>query len=316
MTPPAPAARQFYDRVDLTRPTPLPACDRYDEAAHLWSEAEREALTLALASGRPLLVRGEAGSGKSQLARAAAALLETELLEEIIHARFEATDILYRIDNLARLADAESRKNIEDWTPYIQHGRYWQACEQAAAGQRVVLLVDEIDKADADVPNALLDVLANRSFTVPYLNQVVRAAPSRHPLVLFTTNEDRELPPAFVRRCVVLNQNPPVTSQAAFVEWLLLRGRAHAYCRVDDAVRAAAADMLWEDRQAALDAGYAPVGLAEYIDLLRALDHLAADDAAAQTTWLDKLRAYALIKNRDQDQAIHRRANLSANLEI
>ena len=299
-------ARAFYDKVVLAQPTTLPATDRHDQAAHLWSREEQEAVTLALASGRPLLVRGEAGSGKSQLGRAIAALLETELLEEIIHARFEATDILYRVDTLARLADAESKKDIQDWTPYIHHGAYWEACDQANAGKRVVLLIDEIDKADSDVPNALLDVLGNRSFSVPYTKQVVKAAPAHLPLVIFTTNEDRELPPAFVRRCAVLNQNPPDRTQAPFNDWLIRRGQAHRYCRVNDGIRTAAADMVWQDRQYAVNAGYPPVGLAEYIDLLRALHDLAPGDEDQQAKWLKELRAYALIKNRDQDQQRHR----------
>lgn len=304
-------ARAFYAKVDLVEPTPLPATDRHDEAAHLWSGEERDALTLALASGRPLLVRGEAGSGKSQLARAAAAILGTELLEEIIHGRFEATDILYRIDHVARLADAEARKSIDDWTPYIKPGPYWQACDHAKAGRRVVLLIDEIDKADSDVPNALLDVLGNRSFRVPYSGDVVRAMPAFLPLVIFTTNEDRELPPAFVRRCAVLNQNPPGLGRvaASFQSWLIERGNAHRYCQVAEASRRTAAEMVWQDRQHAVDAGYPPVGLAEYIDLLRALHDLAPDDEAAQGEWLKKLRPYALTKNRDQDQQRHRRAN-------
>jgi len=301
------AARRFYEGLDLSHPTPLQANERYDQAAHRWSREEREAVTLALASGRPLLVRGEAGSGKSQLARAVAEQLETSLLEETIHARYEATDILYRIDTLLRLADAESGKDIQDWTPYIRPGKYWQACEAAEKqNQRQVLLIDEIDKADSDVPNALLDVLGNRSFTVPYLEKTVKAPPKWLPLVIFTTNEERELPAAFVRRCAVLNQNPPGQAKEAFIAWLLHRGDAHDYCRVPADLRAEAAAMVWEDRETALHEGYPPVGLAEYIDLLRALHDLAAGDEAEQRRWLHDLRAYALIKHRDQDQQRHR----------
>jgi MoxR-like ATPase len=299
-------AREFYDKVNLDHPTPLPAGDRHDEAAHTWSREEREAVTLAIASGRPLLVRGEAGSGKSQLARAIAALLTTGLLEEIIHARFEATDILYHIDTLARLADAESRQDITNWTPYIHPGRYWEACKRGQQGKRVVLLIDEIDKADSDVPNALLDVLGNRSFTVPYTKEVVKAAAAYLPLVIFTTNEDRELPAAFVRRCVVLNQNPPRDDQGKFTAWIRKRGDAHKYCQVAPSIRAEAAVMVWQDRKQAEKEGYPPVGLAEYIDLLRALHDLAAGNEDAQQEWLEKLRPYALIKNRDQDQQRHR----------
>lgn len=301
-------ARTFHSQINLEQPTPLLQTVRYPQAAHHWSAPERDAVTLAMACGRPLLVRGEAGSGKSQLARAVAAEMGCELLEEVIHARFEATDILYRIDTLRRLADAERKQDIEDWTPYIEPGPYWLACQTGTKKQqRVVLLIDEIDKADSDVPNALLDVLANRSFSVPYTKQVVTAEPAFHPLVIFTTNEDRELPAAFVRRCAVLNQNPPdhAKQRASFLSWLLARGQAHDYCQVSADTRRAAAEMVWEDRKDAVEAGYPPVGLAEYIDLLRALHDLAPNDGAAQAHWLRQLRSYALIKNRDQDQQRH-----------
>jgi MoxR-like ATPase len=175
-----------------------------------------------------------------------------------------------------------------------------------------VLLIDEIDKADADVPNALLDVLGNRSFTVPPLNhRTVRPAAGRLPLIILTTNEERELPAAFVRRCVVLNVNPPAhdtpAGETAFVGWLVDRGVVHRRLRIADEARTLAARQVLADRKVAIGLGYPKVGLAEYIDLLTALHELTQatpedERAADQIRWLQRLGAYALVKNAGQPQ--------------
>ncbi len=290
---------------------PLEADDRYPAAGHWWSQPEIDALILARAARRPLLVRGEAGSGKSQIARAAAQVLGTHrLLVEVIHPRFEALDLLYRIDSVSRLADAQLGADHLDPTQerYVDKGCLWQAFEPPAGESApAVLLIDEVDKGEADVPNALLEVLGNRSFTVPPLNdRVIRPVDGRVPLVIFTTNEERELPPAFVRRCVVLNLNPP-SDPAEFVDWLVQRGSTHRHLAIEDEARKAAAHQVHTDREATLAAGYPPVGLAEYIDLLTALDDLTravpeAERTEAQAYWLNRLSAYALIKNADQRQ--------------
>ena len=346
--------------VDLRPDTALklPATDRLAAAGHLWSRPEIDALIFAWAARRPLLVRGEAGSGKSQIARAAACVLgQREPIIEVIHARFEALDLLYTVDLVERLADAQLQQVVwpvaqhaptevlaegfvvasqqergaeASWTvgrsatqfdrsneKYVKHGAMWRAMAAARDdGQPPVLLIDEIDKADADVPNALLEVLGNRSFTVPPLNnKVVSARTGGLPLVIITTNEERELPPAFVRRCAVLNLNPPKDDDL-FIAWLVERGRVHQHLEVDDTARKQAAEQVLDDRKAAALNGYPPVGLAEYIDLLTAVDELtqsaaAEARAAEQAEWLTRLSAYALVKNAGQDQArlpVHYRA--------
>jgi MoxR-like ATPase len=330
----------------------LPATDRLAAAGHLWSQPEIDALIFAWAARRPLLVRGEAGSGKSQIARAAAcALRQREPIIEVIHARFEALDLLYTVDLVERLADAQlkhfvppaaeyaefdkvtmgsipgvsfaevSKRGAKEWTEealvpqfdrsnekYVKRGAMWRAFDGAVDGRYPpVLLVDEIDKADADVPNALLEVLGNRSFTVPPLNdRPIGVGIGGLPLVIITTNEERELPPAFVRRCAVLNLNPPKDEQA-FTAWLVKRGQVHRHLDVDDFAREEAAIQVLADRSVAAGEGYPPVGLAEYIDLLTALDELAGSSGgdartAQQRAWLQRLSAYALVKNADQDQ--------------
>jgi MoxR-like ATPase len=294
--------------VDLRAGTAieLAADDHFGPAGHLWSQPEIDALILAHAARRPLLVRGEAGSGKSQIARAAAAVMGGgPPLVEVIHPRFEALDLLYRVDVVERLADAQIKDRLDTSNErYVKRGRLWEAIEQE---HLPVLLIDEIDKADAEVPNALLDVLGNRSFAVPALgHRVVRAAGGRLPLIIITTNEERELPAAFVRRCVVLNVNPPGEDRA-FLAWLVERGRVHRHLDITEEVRGLAAEQVLADRLAAIKAGYPKVGLAEYIDLLTALEELTRDIAgdrrsAEQGAWLRRLSAYALVKNAEQPQ--------------
>lgn len=295
--------------------TPLPEDGRFSQAGHLWSQQEIDALILAHAARRPLLVRGEAGSGKSQIARAAAAVMERAgLLVEVIHPRFEALDLLYRFDAIDRLADAQIEGALDRSNEkYVQKGLLWKAMQQAKdGGPEAVLLIDEIDKADADVPNTLLDVLGNRSFTVPYLdNLCVSTERGRLPLIIITTNEERELPAAFVRRCVVLNLNPPTHEtaggEAAFIDWLVARGQVHEHLNITAAARQLAARQVLADRKEAIKTGYPKVGLAEYIDLLTALDELttgvtAKSRAKAQMDWLNRLSAYALVKHAEQQQ--------------
>ena len=126
------------------------------------------------------------------------------------------------------------------------------------------------------------------------------------PLMIITTNEERELPSAFVRRCVVLNVNPP-TEDAAFIAWLVDRSRVHRQLDITAAARLLAAQQVLADRNVAIAHGYPKVGLAEYIDLLTALHELtqgiaAKMRAAEQIKKIQQLSAYALVKNADQLQ--------------
>lgn len=312
------------------------------DAAHLWSENEVLAIAQAWASRRPLLIRGEAGCGKSQLAKALSQALQVPLLTEVIHPRFEATDLLFKIDHVRRLADAQmlgalaSRLKGPDQAPldaagvqkftraelpegrYVQEGVLMQAfqtddqslSDRSPHWPRAVVLIDEIDKADSDLPNSLLGVLGSRSFKVPGREEALCC--SEHaPLVLITTNEDRELPAAFVRRCAVLNIKPPSQEQE-FIAWLIERARVHApLARLNrpapgdkqgDSLLAAAAKQVWADRQAAEQAGYPSVGLAEYIDLLYALYNVSGGVPGKAWPWLNQLSAFALVKHREQDQ--------------
>jgi MoxR-like ATPase len=126
-------------------------------------------------------------------------------------------------------------------------------------------------------------------------------------LIIITTNEERELPPAFIRRCAVLNLNPPKDDKP-FVEWLVQRGKVHNHLIIEEAARETAAEQVVEDRKAAEHAGYPKVGLAEYIDLLSALHELMQTTSGeapskSQIDWLEQISPYALVKHAEQDQA-------------
>ena len=287
--------------------TALPADARFAEASHRWSRAEIDGLVFALAARRPLLVRGEPGSGKSQLARAVGALVAgTELLVQVIHPRFEALDLLYRFDHLRRLTDAQRGAQVDSLADYIDRGVMWRAYAALNEGRPAVVLIDEIDKADADIPNALLEVLGNRSFDVAPTKETVHAPGGEPPLVIVTTNEERELPSAFLRRCAVLALSPPLPREE-FIAWLLARGQVHAHLQVCAAACSDAAEQIARDRADGLAVAGARVGLAEYIDLLTALNELtsslsgAARDEA-QMHWLQRIARYVLRKH-DPDAA-------------
>ncbi len=319
---------EFVERT--LEPTELPARDGFPDAWHLWSDEERRAVVQSWASGRPLLVRGEAGCGKSQLARALAAVLVVPLEPVIIHPRFEASDLMYVEDHAERLAHAQLLATIRpeltakdalawlkeqlDRSNYVTHGVLWKAMEvdipplkkDEPLWPRAVVLIDEIDKADSDVPNALLGALGNRSFSVPGRDTPV-SCDTHMPLCVLTTNEDRELPAAFVRRCTVLNIRPDLSDEASFLDWLKTRANAHRQLAVLQGSKPCifewAAQQVCADRKVAHDEGLPTVGLAEYLDLLYAIAKLAGGDHERGKELLRDLSPFALVKQRELKQS-------------
>jgi MoxR-like ATPase len=155
------------------------------------------AVNAAITLQRPLLIKGEPGTGKTMLAEEVAAAIDVPLLQWHVKSTTKAQQGLYEYDAVSRLRDSqlgdERVKNIEN---YIVKGVLWQAFESE---QPMVLLIDEIDKADIEFPNDLLRELDRMEFHVYETRQTIRA---RHrPIVMITSNNEKELPDAFLRRC-------------------------------------------------------------------------------------------------------------------
>ena len=145
---------------------------------------------------RPLLVKGEPGTGKTELARQVANSLKLEIIEWTIKSTTKAQQGLYEYDAVSRLRDSQMGEKIKDVSKYIKKGKIWNAFETK---KKSVLLIDEIDKADIEFPNDLLQELDKMEFYVYETGQTIKA--HNRPIVIITSNNEKELPEAFLRRC-------------------------------------------------------------------------------------------------------------------
>ncbi len=145
---------------------------------------------------RPLLVKGEPGTGKTELARQVANSLKLEIIEWNIKSTTKAQQGLYEYDAVSRLRDSQMGEKIKDVSKYIKKGKIWNAFETK---KKSVLLIDEIDKADIEFPNDLLQELDKMEFYVYETGQTIKA--DNRPIVIITSNNEKELPEAFLRRC-------------------------------------------------------------------------------------------------------------------
>lgn len=336
------AIKQLQDFI----PQKLQISDSALNLHHIFEEADCYALWAAYAAGRPLLVRGQPGTGKSQMARAIAQQLGWAFVSETVRGNTELNDLHWQFDAIGRLGEAQARAHCQppkagekdplDPLNFLSPGVFWWAFNWRTAEQRhqpttsharpkpyapkdwspeaggVVLLLDEIDKAEPDLPNGLLETLGSLQFSVPYLPEKdgqnpIQADPQKL-LIIITTNEERELPKAFMRRCFVHTLHMETASQLIDPhaeqpiekrwDWLMQRGRLHFGTDIAETAYLEAAKQLWQDRDQDRHSPYPP-GLAEYIDLLQAIKNLSHDEQIGR---LHKIAPYALDKqltNRD-----------------
>ena len=155
------------------------------------------AVNAAVTLQRPLLVKGEPGTGKTELARQVAMALNLPLIEWHVKSTTKAQQGLYEYDAVSRLRDSQlGDARVQDVSNYIRRGKLWQAF---TAPGRIVLLIDEVDKADIEFPNDLLQELDRMEFHVYETGETVRA--QHRPVVIITSNNEKDLPDAFLRRC-------------------------------------------------------------------------------------------------------------------
>jgi len=240
---------------------------------------------------RPLLVKGEPGTGKTELARQVADSLGLPMIEWHIKSTTRAQQGLYEYDAVSRLRDSQlGEERVHDVANYIKKGKLWQAFE---AGQKTVLLIDEIDKADIEFPNDLLQELDKMEFHVYETGQVVKA--DIRPIVIITSNNEKELPDAFLRRCFFhYIRFPDIETMRKIVD-------VH-HPGLKDALLTAALTQFYELRETAgLKKKPSTSEVLDWLKLLLAEDLSAEDLKRDGANALPKLHG-ALLKN---EQDVH-----------
>jgi MoxR-like ATPase len=266
-------------------------------AAYVASDDLALAVNAAVTLQRPLLVKGEPGTGKTELARQVAESLSLPLIEWHVKSTTKAQQGLYEYDAVSRLRDSQlGDKRVHDVGNYIRKGKLWQAFDTEA---RVVLLIDEIDKADIEFPNDLLQELDRMEFHIYETGQTVRA---RHrPVVIITSNNEKELPDAFLRRCFFhYIRFPDADTLAAIV-------RVH-FPDIKDRLLTAALTQFFEVRE--VPGLKKKPSTSEVLDWLRLLlaENLAPEDLRRDPkTALPRLHG-ALLKNEQDVQLFERLA--------
>lgn len=308
-------------------PIQMPFSGTWPESVHEFESDTVAALMAAEVTGRPLLLRGDPGNGKTQTARAAAVVANRPFISVVIDGRTEPNDLKWRFDAVARLADAQvirEKGDLLEEHAYLIPGPLWWAYDWNTAQQRldqinaarkhqlavpaespadwnakqsrVVLLIDEIDKADPDLPNALLEVLANLGFREPYGGTKIGCTETTRPLIIITTNEERELPYAFLRRCMVHSLNLP-TEDGELVRRLVHLGEQHQQNlqRKECYILKDIAEYVASMRNKMSGTGLYMPGTSEYLDLVRAVAEMATQKNE-QLKLLEQIAPFALNK--------------------
>ena len=249
------------------------------------------AVNAAVTLERPLLVKGEPGTGKTELARQVASSLGLRMIEWNIKSTTKAQQGLYEYDAVSRLRDSQlGEERVHDVRNYIKKGKLWQAFE---ADEKVVLLIDEIDKADIEFPNDLLQELDRMEFHVYETGETITAR--IRPIVIITSNNEKELPDAFLRRCFfhyIRFPEPSVMRQIVDVHFPGLK----------EALLTTALTQFYELRETpGLKKKPSTSELIDWLKLLLAEDMTAADLKADGNSALPKLHG-ALLKN---EQDVH-----------
>ena len=266
-------------------------------ATYVASDDLAIAVNAAVTLQRPLLVKGEPGTGKTELARQVAQSLGMPLIEWHVKSTTKAQQGLYEYDAVSRLRDSQlGEARVHEVRNYIRKGKLWQAFE---AEGRVVLLIDEIDKADIEFPNDLLQELDRMEFHVYETGEMVQA---RHrPVVIITSNNEKELPDAFLRRCFFhYIRFPDADTLAAIV-------RVH-FPEIKDQLLSAALTQFYEIRD--VPGLKKKPSTSEVLDWLRLLlaEDLAPEDLRKDVkTALPRLHG-ALLKNEQDVQLFERLA--------
>jgi len=293
------------------------------------------AVEVALATGRPLLVRGDPGSGKSSLAAYVARQRNWRYYEHVMTSRTTSQDLLWTFDPVRRFADsmavAMREKGVVDEYSYVSPGPLWWAFDRGSAQHRgagpdrpvtadeplaeintsradgSVVLIDEIDKADPDVPNGLLVALGSGEFTVSDTGTRVRRVDggAGSPLIIITTNGERELPDAFLRRCATVSLAAPEVDRLVGIATAHLEvyGDSGAPDRLGLA-RAIAEEVVTLRKELTGRGRRAP-STAEFLDALQACVDLgintrALDPEDPENGRWNAVRALTLVKPEDR----------------
>ena len=233
------------------------------------SEELLRAANIAMVLEKPLLIKGEPGTGKTMLAEAISQALGKKLIIWNIKSTTKAQDGLYVYDVVQRLYDSQfGAHGVDDAARYIKLGKLGEAF---SSEEQVVLLIDEIDKADLEFPNDLLWELDRMEFYIPETRETVRA--KKRPIVIITSNAEKELPDAFLRRCIFHYIDFPDQEQ---MERIL---RVHFDHLEEDLLRQAMAAFYWLRQLRGIDK---KPSTSELVDWLRALIAGGVDPARVQ----------------------------------